>query len=99
MAYKINAKELREKLEEYVIIDVREADELSEGKIDGSIHMPLGLTIKKAKKGMIDELKGKKICTHCSTGYRGDIAADELNKWGFQAVTLEGGFAGWKQHQ
>lgn len=99
MAYKINAKELREKLEEYVIIDVREADELSEGKIDSSIHMPLGLTIKKAKKGMIDELKGKKICTHCSTGYRGNIAADELIKWGFQAVTLEGGFAGWKQHQ
>ena len=99
MADKISPKELKGKLNEYVIIDVREADELIEGKIDGSIHMPLGLTIKKAKKRMMDELKGKKICTHCSTGYRGNIAADELNKWGFQAVTLEGGFVGWKQNQ
>jgi rhodanese-related sulfurtransferase len=27
--------------------------------------------------------------TYCSSGYRGNIAADELNKIGFDAVTME----------
>ena len=99
MADTINPRVLREKRNEYVIIDVREAEELNEGTIEGSIHMPLGMLIKKAKKRMIEELKEKKICTHCSGGYRSNIAADELNKWGFQAVSIEGGFKAWKQIQ
>jgi len=42
-------------------------------------------------------MRGKKICTYCGTGYRGNIAADELNKEGFDAVTLDGGFTSWNQ--
>lgn len=99
MAGTINPKVLKEKRQEYVIIDVREAEELNEGTIEGSIHMPLGMLIKKAKKGMIEELKEKKVCTHCSGGYRSNIGADELNKWGFQAVSIKGGFKAWKQDQ
>ena len=99
MAGIINPQVLKEKRQEYVVIDVREAEELTEGTIDGSINIPLGMLIKKAKKGMIEELKEKKICTHCSGGYRSNIAADELNKWGFQAVSIEGGFKAWKQNQ
>ena len=41
------------------------------------------------------DLKDKKICTYCGTGYRGNIAADELIKGGFNAVTLEGGYSAW----
>ena len=97
MAEKISANDLKARIEEFVIIDVREADELSSGKIEGSTHMPLGLTIRKAKKGGIEDLKDKKICTYCGSGYRGNIAADELNKAGFNAITLEGGFPSWNQ--
>ena len=42
-------------------------------------------------------MKDKKICTYCGTGYRGNIAADELNKDGFYAVTLDGGYSTWMQ--
>ncbi|MCH8834202.1 MAG: rhodanese-like domain-containing protein [Thaumarchaeota archaeon] len=97
MPEKISGNDLRAKKDEFVIIDVREADELEGGKIEGSIHMPLGLTIRNAKKKQIEEMRGKKICTYCGTGYRGSIAADELNKEGFDAVTLEGGFPSWNQ--
>jgi len=97
MADKITANDLKAKQEEFVIIDVREADELTSGKIENSIHMPLGLTIRNAKKKQIEDLREKKICTYCGTGYRGNIAADELNKEGFNAVTLEGGFSSWNQ--
>ena len=97
MADKISASDLKERKAEFVIIDVREADELSNGKIEDSISMPLGLTIRNAKKKQIENLREKKICTYCGTGYRGNIAADELNKEGFNAVTLEGGFPSWNQ--
>ena len=97
MAEKISGQDLKARKEEFVIIDVREADEIESGKIDGSINMPLGLTIRNAKKKQIEDMRGKKICTYCGTGYRGNIAADELKKEGFDAVTLEGGFASWTQ--
>lgn len=97
MAEKITSNELRTKQNDFVIIDVREQDELSGGKIENSLHLPLGLTIRKAKKGEINDLKGKKICTYCGTGYRGNIAADELVKAGFNAVTLDGGLQTWEQ--
>ena len=95
MAEKITAQTLREQKDSFVIIDVRESDELAGGKIEGSTHMPLGLTIRNAKKKQIEDLRGKKICTYCGTGYRGNIAADELVKEGFDAVTLDGGYPSW----
>lgn len=97
MAKRILASDLRASKDSFVIIDVREADELASGKIDGSQHMPLGLTIRNAKKKQIEDFRDKKICTYCGTGYRGNIAADELNKEGFNAVTLEGGYPSWNQ--
>ena len=80
---------------QYVIIDVREPDELSGGTIENSQNMPLGLLIRNAKKGKIEELKDKKICVYCASGYRGNIAAEELVKSGFSAVNLEDGYASW----
>jgi len=97
MADKITANELMSQKNDFVIIDVREADELEGGKIEGSVHMPLGLSIRNAKKKQIEDLRDKKICTYCGTGYRGNIAADELVKEGFNAVTLEGGYSSWNQ--
>jgi rhodanese-related sulfurtransferase len=97
MADKITADNLKSQKNDFVIIDVREADELEGGKIEGSVHMPLGLSIRNAKKKQIEDLRDKKICTYCGTGYRGNIAADELVKEGFNAVTLEGGYPSWNQ--
>lgn len=39
MAQSITAKELKERKQEFVVIDVREADELSQGTIEGSTHI------------------------------------------------------------
>lgn len=97
MANKITVAELKSQKNDFVIIDVREIDELDGGKIDDSIHMPLGLAIRNSKKKQIENLRNKKICTYCGTGYRGNIAADELLKEGFDAVTLDGGYTSWNQ--
>ena len=92
---KITKNELKDNINDYVIIDVREADEFENGKIENSQNMPLGLVIRNIKQGKIDNLKDKKICTYCASGYRGNIASDELTKAGFNAVNLEGGFMAW----
>ena len=97
MADKISTNDLKSQKTDFVIIGVRETDELEGGVIADSISMPLGLVIRNAKEKQIDNLKDKKICTYCGTGYRGNIAADELVKEGFNAVTLEGGYTSWSQ--
>ena len=95
MADAISKDQLKESLDQYVIIDVREADEVENGKIENSQNMPLGLLIRNAKKGKIEELKQEKVCVYCASGYRGNIAANELVKAGFSAVNLDGGYATW----
>lgn len=97
MAEKITPKGLAEKKDEYVLIDVREADEIAEdGKIEGATNIPLGQLIRKARQGGLAELEDKTIVTYCNGGYRGNIGADELAKKGFLAKTIEGGYAAWK---
>ena len=57
-------------------------------------HLFLVLTKQVDVKKSMD----KKICTYCSFGYRGNIAAEELVKSGMKVdiVNLEGGFAAWE---
>ncbi len=97
MTESISAKDLRERKGDFAVIDVREDDELSQGMIEGSIHMSLGSVIRNARQGKLDHLKGKRIVTYCNSGYRGNIAAEELSKAGFQVVNLEGGFKVWNE--
>jgi rhodanese-related sulfurtransferase len=100
MADKITAKGLAEKKSDFVLIDVREADEVAEdGMIQGAVNIPLGQLIRKGRQGGLDDLKGKTICTYCNGGYRGNIGADELNKKGFTAVTMDGGYEAWKEEE
>ncbi len=95
MADSITKNELKENISQYIVIDVRETDELQNGKIENSLSMPLGLVIRNIKQGKIEDLKNKRICTYCASGYRGNIASDELSKSGFKSVNLDGGFKAW----
>ena len=102
LADKLTAKELTEKKGDLVLIDVREADEVAEDGgsiIEGAINIPLGQLIRKARQGGLDNLKGKTVCTYCNGGYRGNIGADELNKKEFSAVTIDGGYAAWREEK
>src|SRR5919108_1331001 len=98
MADNITAKDVADKKRDFVLVDVREADEVAEdGTIEGAVNIPLGQLIRKARQGGLEDLKGKIVCTYCNGGYRGNIGADELNKKGFTSVTIEGGYAAWKE--
>jgi rhodanese-related sulfurtransferase len=54
--------------------------------------------IRKARHGDLDDLKRKKIVIYCRGGYKGNIAADELNKLGFDTVNIEGGYSAYKNY-
>ena len=55
MVKTINADELKKNRENYVLIDVREQEELLGGSIDDSVHLPLGQLIRKVRKTEKDE--------------------------------------------
>ena len=50
MVKSINTDELKKNRKNYVLIDVREQEELLSGHIAYSIHLPLGQLIRKARK-------------------------------------------------
>ena len=60
MAESISKDRLQQEIDQYVIIDVREPDELENGSIDNSQNIPLGLAIRHAKKGKLRNSKRKK---------------------------------------
>jgi len=53
--------------------------------IERAVNIPLGQLIRMVRHEDIHDLKRRKIITYYSSGYRGNIAADELNKQGFDA--------------
>ena len=56
MADTVSASELKQTLDQFVVIDVREQDEFANGTIDDSTHMSLGLVIRNIKQGKIEKI-------------------------------------------
>lgn len=87
---RLTAKEVQEKLEngeKLNIIDVREVDEVKEGKIPEAIHIPLGLV--EFKMNELD--KKKQYVMVCRSGARSGRAATYLEGQGFDVINMDGG--------
>jgi rhodanese-related sulfurtransferase len=86
---------------EVTLIDVREAAELEQGKIAGSVHAPRGMLeffADPASPYHRPEFKrGSRLILHCAAGGRSALAADTLQQMGYANVAhLDGGFNAWK---
>lgn len=65
------------------VIDIRNAGELSNGKVEGSTHIPLA-----ELPGRLDELdRGEPIVVYCAGGYRSSAGASLLRYRGFGDVS------------
>ncbi|MGX8237725.1 rhodanese-like domain-containing protein [Exiguobacterium undae] len=87
---RFTAKEVQEKLENgepLNIIDVREVDEVKEGKIPEAIHIPLGLV--EFKMNELD--KKKQYVMVCRSGARSGRATTYLEGQGFDVINMDGG--------
>ena len=91
----ITAREVEERLlrnEEIHVIDVREVEEVREGKIPGVLHIRLGLL-----EFRMHELdKNNEYIIVCRSGGRSARAVQFLEGYGFQAINMVGGMLAWE---
>lgn len=85
---------MRERGEDFLLLDVREPDEFERARIEGSTLIPLG-----ELEGRLTELadwKDRPIVVHCKTGGRSAVACRLLSDAGFAEVrNLGGGIDAW----
>jgi molybdopterin/thiamine biosynthesis adenylyltransferase/rhodanese-related sulfurtransferase len=79
------------------VLDIREADEHSQGVIPGAIHIPRGYLELRAEKTMTD--RSAPLVVYCASGTRSLLAARSLGELGYTNVrSLAGGFSAWKRN-
>jgi rhodanese-related sulfurtransferase len=84
--------------ENFVLIDVREADEHAKGIIAGAVKLPRGILERDINQVTTD--KERKIVLYCGGGYRSALAAVNLQKMGYKdVISLDGGWRGWQGMQ
>ncbi len=93
----INAHDLKKKLdagESFHLLDVREAEEYAAGHLPGAQPLCKGILERDIEATAPDS--GAEIVLYCGGGYRSALAADNLQKMGYQRVlSLAGGWRGW----
>ncbi|KOP68840.1 hypothetical protein AMS62_29035 [Bacillus sp. FJAT-18019] len=91
----ISPKEVEQKLADgqlLNIIDVRETEEVAEGKIPGAVNIPLGLI--EFRKQDLDRFKEYVLV--CRSGGRSGRAAEYLEGQGYRVVNMTGGMLAWE---
>lgn len=88
--------------ENYVIIDVREKEEFSQGRIRNSLNYRLGeiLHEKEVRQDLMRKTEGKKRVFYCHEGERSQIAAQTIQyEFGGVNFVLKKGYQQIKQHE
>ncbi|TRM11748.1 rhodanese-like domain-containing protein [Lentibacillus cibarius] len=92
----IMTNELMEKIknnENVNVIDVREDDEVAQGKIPGAKHIPLGEI-----PNQLDKLdKNKHYYMVCRSGGRSGKACEFLEQQGYNVTNVDGGMLAWTE--
>lgn len=75
------------------LIDVREAEELAQARVEGAHHVPLGELVAR-----FDEVpRDRTVYVMCHVGGRSAQAVQYLEQQGIDAVNVEGGILAWYQ--
>lgn len=78
-----------------LLLDVREPDEVAQGSIPDSKHIPRGFLELRIEG--VERNRDREIIIYCAGGVRSALAAKSLKEMGYSNVTsLKGGFNGWK---
>lgn len=91
----VQTKDLAEKMrngEDVLVIDVREGDEVAQGKIPGARHIRLGDISER-----LDELdKNQHYYMVCRSGGRSGKASEFLTEKGYSVTNVNGGMLNWE---
>jgi rhodanese-related sulfurtransferase len=89
-------KEKLEKGEQFHLVDVREESEWNHGRLPGAIHLGKGIIERDIENRIPDT--SSEIILYCGGGFRSALAADSLQKMGYNNVlSMDGGFTAWKE--
>ena len=81
--------------ENVVILDVRDQNELADGRIPGAINISRGMLEFMAGSMLTD--KNAKIVVYCSLDMRGPLATRTLNQLGYRnAMNMTGALKAWQ---
>jgi len=83
------------KRETFVLIDVREKEEVEQGHLPGAVHIPRGF-LELRIENLIPDRKAP-IVAYCAGGNRSLLAAESLQRLGYEnVVSMSGGFGQWR---
>jgi len=86
-----------DKGEKFVLIDVREDNEWNLGRIPTAIHLGKGIIERDIESTVED--RNTELILYCQGGFRSALAAESLNKMGYQNVSsMSGGFSAWVEN-
>ena len=78
------------------LVDGREDCEWAAGHLPRAIHLGKGVIERDIERAIPDTQS--EIILYCGGGYRSALAADSLQKMGYQNVwSMDGGFRAWKE--
>lgn len=82
------------------LIDIRESEELQNGKIPGAVNAPRGMLEFYADSSLPyyrpEFDKNKRIILHCASGGRSALAVKTLQEMGYENIAhLDGGLKAW----
>ncbi|KMQ76278.1 rhodanese-like domain-containing protein [Marinobacter subterrani] len=81
--------------DEAIVVDIRDRKEFGEGRITGSINIPLNSL--KSRVNELSKFKDKQIIVADKMGQHSAMAVKQLNAEGFSnVVRLNGGVADWR---
>jgi rhodanese-related sulfurtransferase len=80
---------------DYVLIDVRETEEWTNGHAAGAVHICRGVLEARIETAV--PAKNKRVILYCASGNRSALAAESLQRMGYSNVySLDGGMAAYK---
>ena len=91
-----DVKDRQDRGELFHLVDVREESEWVAGHLPSAIHLGKGVIERDIEKTIPS--RTAEIILYCGGGYRSALAADNLNKMGYENVSsMDGGFSGWRE--
>src|SRR5262245_62075516 len=95
----LSVEEVKEKLaagDKFYFIDVREDHEWNQGHAQAAQHLGRGIIERDLEKSVPD--KASEIVLYSDGGFRSAMAADNLQKMGYQNVySMAGGIKAWRE--
>lgn len=82
--------------EKLILVDTREDNEWSNGRIAGAIHLGKGVIERDIEAAIPD--KNAEIILYCGGGFRSALSADNLQKMGYKnVISMDGGWRSWTE--